>query len=81
MARTYTVHSVMWHSDSESDAYAGAAGDGSFIARFASRAAAEAFAVGRRCYGQPATVATETDVPRRLAERWGLWGLARVDPK
>ena len=51
----------------------GAAGDGTAIRRFhrTERAQADAFAAGSTCYGRPATVLAD-DVPRRIAERWGM---------
>jgi hypothetical protein len=70
-SKTIKVFEVLYHSDNPRDAYAGAAGDGSFIARFRKRADAEAFARGKRCYSGDASV-SECDAPRRLAQRWGL---------
>lgn len=51
----------------------GPAGDGTAIRRFhrSERAEAYAFAARSTCYGRPATV-LEHDVPRHLAERWGV---------
>ncbi len=67
-----TVHTVLWHSDNPRDAYAGPMGDGSFTQRFSRLSDAQAFAAGRRYYSKPATVQTDTDVPRHLAQRWGV---------
>ncbi len=49
----------------------GPACDGTFVSRFTDRANAERFAKASTCYGRPAKV-QEDDVPRRLAQRWGL---------
>jgi hypothetical protein len=49
----------------------GPAGDGHAVYRSRSKAAAERFAQGKDCYGRPASVC-EDEVPRRLAQRWGL---------
>lgn len=69
MAKTYTVHEVLF------DAYApGPAGDGTHTRRFSGRnlTDAQAFAEQNTCYGKPAAVWTRTDVPARLAQRWGV---------
>jgi hypothetical protein len=71
MAKPITVFEVLWHSDNPDQAYAGAAGDGSFIYRTRNRKDAERFAAGKRCYSGDASV-LESSVPRRLAQRWGL---------
>ncbi len=49
----------------------GPAGDGTFVARFRTRTAAEQFIAGRTYYGNAPTI-DEEDAPRRLAERWGV---------
>jgi len=72
MAKTYTVHEVVYHD--EHNQYGGAFGDGSFIARFRKLPAAEKFASARAYYGKPATVTTSTDVPKRLIDRWRFAG-------
>jgi hypothetical protein len=71
MAKTVKVFEVLYHSDEPHHAYAGAAGDGSFIYRTRKRSDAESFARGKRCYSGDASI-LESDVPRRLAQRWGL---------
>ena len=72
MPKGITVYEVLYHDDSRP--YGGAAGDGSFIARFRKKDAAERFAKGRRCYSGEATVDTLNDVPRRLVDRWSFQG-------
>jgi hypothetical protein len=67
--KTTTVYEVLYHDDHSP--YAGAAGDGSFIARFRRQADAEKFASAHRCYGRPATVTTTDASPAQL-RRWGL---------
>ena len=63
---------VLYHVDDDHpQAHGGAFGDGSFIARFRSRAEADRFARGKDYYGKPATV-REDRAPRRLAQRWGV---------
>lgn len=54
--------------DGEGD---GPAGDGTFVARYRTEAAARVFADGRTCYGSPAR-ALEQEVSRDTARRWGL---------
>lgn len=71
MAKPITVFEVLWHSDEPSQAYAGPAGDGSFIYRTRNKGDAERFAKGKRCYSEDASVG-EVVVPRKLAQRWGL---------
>lgn len=70
MAKTYTVHEVLYDLPSGKS---GPAGDGTAIMRFSGRAIAEAkrFAATNTCRGRPAELQTDTDVPKRLAERWG----------
>ncbi len=73
-SKTVRVWEVIYHSDEERLAHAGAAGDGSFIERFAGKrgeADAQAFAAGRTYYGKPAEVDV-VDAPKRLAARWGF---------
>jgi hypothetical protein len=62
-----TVHSVLFYDEKLGS---GAAGDCTHIYRSTSKQCAEQFAKGKECYGQPATVRTETDVPARLFGRW-----------
>lgn len=50
---------------------AGAAGDGTHVARFGKRAAAEEFAARSTCYNRPAT-AHPQEVSRATARRWGV---------
>lgn len=61
-----TVYVVLFDASS-----AGPAGDGAHTRRFQCRADADAFAKTRTCYGQPASV-QEDNVPRALAQRWGV---------
>ena len=69
---TVQVYSVCYHVDDDHpQSHGGAAGDGSFVVRFRSRVDAEAFARGKSYYGNDARIARD-DVPRRLAQRWGL---------
>lgn len=49
----------------------GPAGDGTFVRRFRSESEANQFASTATCYGRPATVLMD-EVPRKLAQRWGL---------
>lgn len=49
----------------------GPAGDGSFVARFRNASDARVFAAGNVYYGRPAE-AVRVEVPRRLAQRWGV---------
>lgn len=65
-----TVFEVIYHNDATP--YAGAAGDGSFIERFRKEADAARFAASRTYYGKPCTVLQTHNVPRKLAQRWGL---------
>ncbi len=67
-ARPVTVFTVLFY-DARSE---GPAGDHTHVRRFRERYEAEQFAKGRECYGQPARVDQEDDVPRHLAERWGV---------
>jgi hypothetical protein len=73
MAKPVKIIEVVYHD--ERNPYGGAAGDGSFVARFkatkAGKAAAETFASGRNYYGKPATL-TESEVSRSAAQRYGL---------
>jgi hypothetical protein len=65
---TKIVYEVLYGADAP-----GPAGDGSHIARFGSRAAAEAFAATRRgAWGQPRPSIDRVEVPRALALRWGV---------
>lgn len=59
--------------DGPEDGPSGPAGDGTFVARFrrGEKKAAEKFASENTAWGSPAKV-TETEVPRRTAERWGV---------
>lgn len=70
MVRVYEVRHVV--RDDDPGAHGGAAGDGSYIARFRSARDAKAFARGREGYGGNPATADARDVPRYLAERWGL---------
>lgn len=70
---TRTVYTVLYHvADDHPSSHAGAAGDGSFTARFKTELSANDFAVGRSYYGKPATVQRDIDVPVALARRWGV---------
>jgi hypothetical protein len=71
MAKEVKVYEVLYHSDDPGSYYAGAAGDGSFIYRTRDAKEAARFATGKHCYGRPASV-NVSEVPRRLAQRWGL---------
>lgn len=53
------------------DGPAGPAGDGTFVQRFRSEREAERFAKQNTCYGREAK-AIRNEVPRRLAQRWGM---------
>jgi hypothetical protein len=64
--RTVTVYSVLHDGPG-----AGAAGDGTHIARFHRKADADAFAQATTCYGRPAS-ADRDDVPARIAARWSI---------
>lgn len=66
MASTVRVYEVLHDTDGE-----GPAADGTVVARFRREVDAKRFAAGRTCYGHPATVQAD-EVPRRLAQRWGL---------
>ena len=44
---------------------------GTVIYRFKKESQAQAWASGRKCFGQPATVQRD-ECPKRLALRWGL---------
>lgn len=66
MEKTKTIYEVLHDSAVE-----GPAGDGTIIARFSSKLAAETFASWKTCYGRPATVEPR-EVTRKLAARWGL---------
>lgn len=69
MAKLVKVYEVFWNDGTGG----GPAEDGSRVARFGSRSEAEDFAKDKIAgYGNgPATVRTD-DVPRHLAERWGV---------
>jgi len=65
-----TVYEVLYHvSDDHPQAYGGAFGDGSFIARFRSKSAAEKFAAVN-----DAKVEECLNVPKRLIDRWSFMG-------
>ena len=49
----------------------GPAGDGTHVRRFRSEREAHTFAAQSTCYGRP-TEARLAEVPRRIAERWGM---------
>ena len=71
-AKLVTVWTVLFLvDDGHAAAHGGAMGDGSFTARFRKEADAVAFAKGREYYGKPAKVSRD-DVPRRIAQRWGM---------
>ncbi len=63
---TVKVYEVLYDG-----AGSGPAGDGTYIFRSKSKREADAFAKGNTTYGRPAK-ATLAEVPKRLAERWGL---------
>lgn len=63
---TVRVYEVLYNCDGP-----GPMGDGMAVYRTRSKADAERFAAGKRCYSGPAE-ADGNDVPRRLAQRWGL---------
>ncbi len=63
---TVRIYEVLYDVDRP-----GPAADGTVIYRSKSKREAEAFAASHTCYGKPAT-AEPADVPRRLAERWGV---------
>jgi hypothetical protein len=66
-AKTRTVYTVLADGKGE-----GPAGDGTFTHRFWQIENAQAFADRSTCWGRPATVSTETDVPARLIARWSI---------
>jgi hypothetical protein len=77
--RTVRVYEVAYQVPSDHpNAYAGAAGDGSYIARFRRKDDAESFADAKQAqgctglYGAPRVDVCAVDVPPRLAQRWGL---------
>jgi len=49
----------------------GPAADGTFVHRFRSERDAKTFAATNTVYGRPCNVNVD-DVPRRLAQRWGV---------
>lgn len=49
----------------------GPAGDGTKTVRFRKREDLERYVAGATCYGGPVRI-HENDVPRKLAQRWGL---------
>ena len=55
-----TVYSVVYDVGEQDDVF-----------RTLDKATAEAFAVGRRCWGRPARVMEET-VPANIVKRWSL---------
>ncbi len=61
-----TIYEVLYDTDGE-----GPTGDGTVIERFTDRGEAARFAAGNTCWGRPAD-ASERDVSRKLARRWGL---------
>jgi hypothetical protein len=67
-----TVYEVAYRDDSRP--YAGAAGDGTFIARFLKRKAADEFAASHWYYSGPATVSVCEDGPKRLTDRLSFMG-------
>lgn len=68
-AKTIRVFEVLYYAGD--DGPDGPAGDGSFIERFRDESEATQFANGKHYYGEPSTVEPR-DVPRRLAQRWGM---------
>lgn len=66
-ARLVKVYEVLY----DTGRGGGAAGDGSAIYRSKSQREAAAFAAGKTYCGNPTSVAC-AEVPRRLAERWGV---------
>lgn len=82
MAKDITVHEVSYDLPDGADTEFGRAARATFgqtnspdgytaTARYRDKAKAEAFAKGKTCWGNPASVLT-SEVPRRLAQRWGL---------
>ena len=68
------VYFVLFHvrdDDGSRQAYGGPSGDGSFTRHFRRRQDAEHFAKGLVYYAEPARVDV-TDVPARVARRWGV---------
>ena len=57
--------------DGHEDGPAGPACDGTFVSRFRTKKAADAFAEGKTYYGRPAQVMA-SEVSQRLARRWRL---------
>ncbi len=66
-SRPVTVHTVLIDIVGP-----GVAADGTAVRRFKRRTDADACAARSTCYGSPATVDTRDDVPRHLADRWGV---------
>lgn len=66
MTKFVTVYQVLYDTDGQ-----GPTGDGTVFARFRRAKDAEAFAKINTCYGRP-TAVTIDQVPRRIAERWGM---------
>ena len=66
MSKPVTVYEVLYDCDD-----AGPAADGTRIYRSRSKSAADDFAGRSTCYGRPAR-AERVEVPRPLAQRWGL---------
>lgn len=50
----------------------GPAADGTRVFRFRSEIEADAFARRNICYGRACKVQREDNVPKRLAQRWGM---------
>lgn len=65
--KTVTVFSVIADTARE-----GPRGDGTIIFRFREEAEAARFAEENTYYGRPATVRRDDDVPRKIAQRWGM---------
>jgi hypothetical protein len=65
--KTVTVYEVI--ADGSGD---GPAGDGTFVRRFRTAQDAAAFAAVATCYGRPAQVQIAENVPRHIAQRWGM---------
>jgi hypothetical protein len=65
--KTYTVFEVLADTDAD-----GPGGDGVQVFRFKREIEAKDFAKNATCWGNPAKVAKAENVPRRIAERWGM---------
>jgi hypothetical protein len=68
--KTHTVYTVVYYDEKS----AGPAGDCTHTARFHYRHNADKFAAGRTCYGKPAGIDVDADVPHRIYDRWRAAG-------